>query len=154
MALFDSLIKPALDSVTALVGQFHLSPEDKAKAEQAIADARAKAQADALTYDAQLNAIAGENIRAEEQSGDKFTSRARPSFMYVVIGVIAFNYIALPIAQIFGSHVNPIQLPADLLTLFGVCVTGYTFSRLAEKVASLPGDSQMSVLGVKVGNKS
>ncbi len=152
--LFDSLIKPALDSVNDLIGQFHLDPADKAKAQQAIADASAKAQETAANYDIQLNSIAGQNIRADASSGDKYTARARPSFMYVIIAVLAFNYMALPLFQVFGSHVQPIVLPADLLTLFGVCITGYVVSRSAEKVAALPGDSQISVLGVKISNKS
>ncbi len=154
MALFDALISPALKAVSDVIGQFHLSPEDKAKAEQAVADAAAKAQQASMDYDVQLNAIAAKSIQTEEGSGDKFTQRARPSFMYVVIAVIGFNYIGIPFAQIFGSHVAPIVLPGDLLTLFGVCVTGYVVSRTAEKVAALPGDSQVSVLGMKVGNKN
>lgn len=154
MPVFDALIKPALDSVTTLIGQFHLSPEDKAKAEQAIAAANAQAQQAALDYDAKLNDIAGQNIRAEAQSGDKFTARARPAFMYVIIAVFAFNYIFIPFAQIFGSKVQPTTLPTDLLTLFGICVSGYAFSRTAEKIAAMPGDSQISVLGLKVGNKN
>lgn len=154
MALFDSLVKPALDSVTTLIQQFHLSPEQAQQAQQAMADAAAKAQQAALDYDAKLNDIAGQNIRAEAASGDKFTERARPSFMYLVMGVLAFNYIVLPAAQIFGSKVQPFALPPDLLTLFGVCVSGYAMSRTVEKVASLPGDSQMSVLGMKIGNKN
>lgn len=154
MALFDSLIKPALDSVTALISQFHMSPEEKMQAQQAIADASQKAQLAAQDYDIQLNAIAGQNIRADATSGDKYTERARPTFMYVVISVLAFNYIGLPIAEMFGSKVNPIVLPADVLTLFGVCVTGYVFSRTAEKVSALPGESQINVLGMKIGNKS
>ena len=152
--IFDALIKPALDSVTALIGQFHLSPEDKAKAEQAVADAAAKAQQAAVDYDVQLNTIAGQNIRSETGSSDKFTSRARPAFMYVVIAVLGFNYIFLPFAMIFGSKVSPIVLPPDLLTLFGFCVGGYAASRTLEKITAMPGDSQISIAGVKIGNKS
>src|SRR5690349_11377350 len=102
MALFDSLIKPALDSVTNLINQFHLSPEDKAKAEQAIRDAQEKARNDALEYDAKLNDIAGQNIRADAQNGDKFTSRARPMFMYIIEAILAANYILIPVAKLFG----------------------------------------------------
>src|SRR5690349_3277220 len=109
MALFDSLAKPALDSVTDIIKEFHMSPEDQAKFAQAAADAAAKAQQAAVDYDVQLNTIAGQNIRAETQSGDKFTARARPSFMYVIIAVFAFNYIFLPFAQIFGSKVQPVS---------------------------------------------
>jgi hypothetical protein len=152
--LFDSLIKPALDSVNDLIGQFHLSPEDAAKAQQALADASAKAAQTAADYDVQLNAIAGANIRADATDGDKYTERSRPTFLYVIIFVLAFNYVGIPIAQIFGSHVGPISLPADLLTLFGVAICGYSASRTIEKVSALPGDSQMSILGMKIGNKS
>ena len=153
MPLFDSLVKPAFDSVTGLIGEFHMSPEDKAKAQQALADAEQRARQTAADYDGKLNAIAGENIRAEMRCGDKFTERARPSFMYLVMAVLGFNYIAIPCCQIFGSKAQPVYLPGELLTLFGVCITGYVFNRTVEKVASLPGDSQISILGMRVGNK-
>ena len=154
MALFDSLVKPALDSVTAIISQFHLSPEEKAKAQQAIQDAADRAQQAALDYDVRLNDIAGQNIRADAQSGDKFTVRARPAFLYVIIAVLAFNYIALPCAQIFGSHVQPIQLPGDLLSLFGVAMCGYSFSRSLDKALALPGASEINVAGIlKASNK-
>jgi hypothetical protein len=152
--LFESLIKPALDSVNSIINDFHLSPEDKAKAQQAIADASAKAQQSAIDYDVQLNTIASANIRADATNGDKYAARARPSFLYVIIAVLAFNYMALPLAAVFGSHVAPIVLPADLLTLFGVALCGYTMSRTAEKIAAMPGNSEISALGIKVSQKS
>ena len=148
MAIFDAILKPALDSVTKLIGEFHLSPEEKAQAQQAIADASARAQQSAVDYEVKLNEIAGQNIRADAASGDKFTSRARPSFLYVIIAVLAFNYIGLPLAQIFGSHVPPIVLPADLLALFGICMTGYSYLRSADKALALPGDTSINVLGL------
>lgn len=153
MPIFDALIKPALDSVTGLVSEFHMSPEDKAKFAQATAEAAAKAAQASVDYDVKLNQIASDNIKADAGTGDKFTERARPSFMYVIIAVLAANYILIPLSNIFGSHVQPVALPGDLLTLFGIAITGYSMSRTVEKVASLPGDSQINVLGVKVGNK-
>ncbi len=153
MPLFDSLIKPALDSVTGLVSEFHLSPEDKLKFQAAAAELAAKTQQASFDYDARLNDIAGQNIRAEAQCEDKFSERARPSFMYLVMAVLAANYIMIPFCQIFGSKVQPVFLPGEVLTLFGVCITGYVFNRTVERVASLPGDSQISILGMKVGNK-
>ena len=74
-------------------------------------------------------------------------------FLYVIVAIFAVDYIVLPLAQLFGSHVQPVALPGDLLTLFGVGLTGYGISRTCEKVAALPGDSEISVLGVKIGNK-
>ena len=155
VSALGSAIGPVFDGLTKVIGEFHLSPEEKAQAEQAVADAQAKTLQASRDYEVQLNTIAGQNIRADASSGDKYTERARPTFMYVIIAVIAFNYIGLPIAQIWGSKVSPIVLPGDLLTLFGVCVTGYVMSRSAEKIAAMPGDSQVSVSGLlKVGQKS
>lgn len=153
MPIFEQLVAPALDSVKGIIEQFHESPEDKAKAQQALADVAAKAQLAAADYDSKLNQVASDNIRADTTSGDKFTARARPSFLYCIIAVLAFDYIAIPLAGICGSHMKPIELPGDLLSLFGVAMCGYSFSRTAEKIAALPGDSQMSFLGLKIGNK-
>lgn len=153
--LFTSSIGPAFDGIAKLIDQFHMSPEEKQQMQQAIADAAEKAKESAQNYEVQLNTIAGQNIRADAASGDKFTQRARPTFMYIVEAILAFNFIGIPGYQLLtGKMLNPVVLPADLLTLFGVCVTGYVMSRSAEKISSLPGDSQINVLGMKIGNKS
>ena len=154
MPIFDSLVSPLLTATQGIISEFHLSPEQAVEAQQKLAAAAQQAQKDANDYDAQLNETAAKNIQAEESSNDKYTERARPTFMYIIEAIFVFNFIFLPIAQIFGSKVQPIALPGDLLTLFGICITGYVFARSAEKVAAMPGDSQINVLGMKVGNKS
>jgi|SRR5579871_1062042 len=155
--LIVPILSQAFDGLTKIIGEFHMSPEEKAAAQQAIADAQQKAQQAAVDYDVQMNTIAGENIRADDATGDKFTQHARPWFMYIVEMVLAFNYIVIPLVQaVRGRALAPMTLPADLLTLFGVCVTGYVFNRTAEKVAAMPGDSQIKLpfgLG-SIGNKS
>jgi hypothetical protein len=154
MALFDSLVEPALNSVAALISECHMSPEEKQAAQLALADAGQKARQAAEDYDAKLNNIAGQNIRAEEMSGDAYTARARPTFLYMVIAILGFNYIVIPITDVFGSRVQPIRLPADLLTLFGVVIYGYITARSVDKTMALPGESQVSVLGIKASNKN
>jgi hypothetical protein len=129
---------------------------------QAKEAALEKLRTDAITVQqmendlqAKLNETAGQNIRADAQSGDKFTERARPTFMYIVEAILAFNFIGIPVVQLItGKAIQPFNLPADLLTLFGVCVTGYVMSRSVDKALALPGDSQVNVLGVKASNKS
>lgn len=155
MGAYSVIGQTIADTAISVIHEFHASPEEKAQAQQAVMDAAQKAKQAADDYDVQLNATAGQNIRADASSGDKYTSRARPTFMYVIIFILAFNYIGIPLAGIFGSHYQPIVLPGDLLTLFGVCVTGYVFNRTAEKISAIPGDSQVNVLGIiKAGNKS
>jgi Holin of 3TMs, for gene-transfer release len=153
-SLLSGGISGLADTAKGIIEEFHMSPEQKAEQLAKVATAQQAAIDSARNYEIQLNSIAGQNIRADAQSGDKFTERARPTFMYIIEFILAFNYIGLPVAQIFGSKVPPLVLPADLLVLFGTCVTGYVMARTADKTLSLPGDSQVNVLGVKLGNKS
>lgn len=75
---------------------------------------------------------ASANIRAEAESGDKYTSRARPTFMYMVIALLFWNYAIVPL---FGKE--PVNLPDALFYLFGFAVLGYTGARTFEKFAEL-----------------
>jgi hypothetical protein len=154
MAIFDSLIKPALDSVTKLIDEFHMSPDDKAKAQLALAQAAQQAAQAAQDYDAKLNDIAGQNIRAEETSGDKFTVRARPAVIWMGNLLILWNYGVVPVAGAHW-HLSPASLPEAFWWTWGTVVTGYVFSRSAEKISQMPGESQINLGGIlKVGNKS
>lgn len=81
-------------------------------------------------------------ILAEARSQDKWTSRARPSFMYVMYILILFS-IPMGIITIFSpeSAVKLTQgvkswlaaLPTELYTLFGVGYLGYTGARSWDK---------------------
>jgi phosphotransferase system glucose/maltose/N-acetylglucosamine-specific IIC component len=81
-------------------------------------------------------------IIAEAQSTDPWTSRARPSFMYVIyvlilagipIGILAAFRpdIANNIAS--GLNLWLRAIPDSLYTLFGVGYLGYTGARTIEK---------------------
>lgn len=137
-----------------IIEKFVPDPQAKAAALQQLQQNQIEIQKMSDDLEVKLNDIAGQNVRADAASGDKFTERARPTFMYIVEFILAFNFIGIPIANMFGSKVQPLVLPADLLTLFGVCVTGYVMSRTVDKALALPGESQVNVLGVKLGNKS
>lgn len=154
MGAFATLIGPAFDGLAKIIDNFHMSPEEKVQAQQAVADAQQKAQLAAQDYQVQLNAIAGQNIRAEETSDDNFTKRARPAVVWMGNALIAWNYGLVPV---FGVHwkLGPVVLPDAFWWTWGTVVTGYVFSRGAEKIAQMPGDSQMNLAGIlKIGNKS
>jgi len=79
-------------------------------------------------------------ILAEAQSADPWTSRARPSFLYVMyimilaaipMGILsAFNPdIAVKIADGLKAWLNAI--PNELWAVFGIGYTGYTVARSA-----------------------
>jgi H+/Cl- antiporter ClcA len=125
----SSLLKDGIDKIWP-------NPTDEAAAKVAIL----KATADAAV--SQLQA-ANQVMLAEASSQDKWTSRARPSFMYVIyvciltglpMGVLsAFNpETATNIAKGFQAWLSAI--PQDMWSLFGVGYVGYTGSRTWEKV--------------------
>jgi hypothetical protein len=136
-----------------IINKFVADPQAKADAIQKLAENQIEVQQMQNDIEVKLNDIAGQNIRADATNGDKFTERARPTFMYIIEFILVFNYAVIPVAEMFGSKVVPIVLPADLLTLFGVCVTGYVMARSVDKTMALSGDSQVNVLGIKASNK-
>jgi hypothetical protein len=84
-------------------------------------------------------------IIAEAQSADPWTSRARPSFLYVVyvlllwsipMGVLSIFRPDAAIAFTAGFKSWMLAIPEPVLTLFGVVMTGYVAGRSWEKVRS------------------
>lgn len=82
-------------------------------------------------------------ILAEANSSDPWTSRARPTFMYVIyvlilaslpMGVLhAYNpELAFSIADGFNNWL--VAIPSDLIALFGVGYVGYAGARSIEKI--------------------
>lgn len=82
-------------------------------------------------------------ILAEANSADPYTSRARPSFLYVVyilllwglpMGIISAISPETAIAIAAGFKAWLTAIPAELYVLFGTVMTGYTVARSVEKV--------------------
>ncbi len=137
MSVLDSIIGGNVgDLFQKIVGTFKLPPEKAAEMKE-LADQHAvelqkmqlemegKAQ-DALSREIEA---ASANIRAEATTGDKYTSRARPSFIYIMLAILLANYVVFPLA-----HMPPLQFPDALFWLFGSCMLGYTGARTWEKV--------------------
>lgn len=133
-------IDDAIGSVATLfntaIDKIWPNPEDKAKAEALTIQATASAAI------AQLQAAQAVML-AEASSSDPWTSRARPSFMYVMyvcilaaipMGVLfAFSpEVANRVATGFGAWLNAI--PESMWQLFGVGYLGYSGARSFEKV--------------------
>lgn len=80
---------------------------------------------------------------AESQSADPWTSRARPSFLYVVyvlllaglpMGVLSAFRPDLAVAVAAGFKAWLAAIPDSLYLLFGTVMTGYGIQRTVEKV--------------------
>jgi hypothetical protein len=118
-----------------LIDKFFTSDEDKAKAKLELMRQAQKGELDQLQI--QLSAIL-----AEASSSDPWTSRARPTFLYVIyvlilsavpMGVLHSFHpdVAASIAVGFGKWLNAI--PEPLYALFGAGYLGYTAFRSWDK---------------------
>jgi hypothetical protein len=106
---------------------------------------RAKLELLKLEGDQEAQAISRqmEAIIAEARSADPWTSRARPSFLYVMyalilwsvpMGLIAAANPATATAIAGGMTAYLKNLPSELYTLFGTGYLGYTAARTWGKV--------------------
>ncbi len=125
------------DLFQKIVGTFKLSPE-KAAELQSLAETHkvelAKLQIeleekanDAITQEIQAAAA---NIRAEATNGDKYTSRARPTFLYICNAILLWNYLLVPT---MGR--KSVDFPEPLFWLFGSVMLGYVGARSWEKIS-------------------
>jgi hypothetical protein len=119
-----------------IIDKLFPDPEQKAKAQIELLAMQQRGELDEMKI--QLSAII-----AEAQSADPWTSRARPSFLYVVYVLLLWS-IPMGIMTIFrpdaavaftaGFKAWMLAIPEPVLTLFGVVMTGYVAGRSWEKV--------------------
>ena len=119
-----------------LIDKLFPDPEQKAKAQLELLRMQQAGELDEMKT--ALSAII-----AEANSADPWTSRARPSFLYVVYVLLLWSIpmglltvfrpeAAASFTAGFGAWMQ--ALPEPILTLFGVVMTGYVAGRSWEKV--------------------
>ena len=129
-------ITAGMDLISKAIDKFVPDPGARDAAKLAMYEAQRSGDLDSIR-------VAMSAILAEANSTDAWTSRARPSFLYVVyimllfslpMGVVsAFNPdIAAHVAIGFQSWLTAI--PDSLYILFGTVMTGYGVQRTVEKV--------------------
>jgi hypothetical protein len=123
-----------VEGISKLIEEFHLSPEQKAQIQQAAQNLVVQQAQIEAARDEALAALQSKNITAETQSPDHFVSRARPTFLYVMIAAIGYSLILAPLINVFlHKGLVPMEIPGDYLSLFGVGFLGYTGARTYEK---------------------
>jgi hypothetical protein len=93
---------------------------------------QAEIEAALREHEVKLTDIAGQNIRAETQSDDKYTKRMRPTFGYIVCFILLWNFVITPLFKD-----APLDLPEALYWLFGSTILGYVGARSFDKYSSL-----------------
>lgn len=130
-----ALATGALKLGSALIDKLFPDPAEKAKAQAALLDLEQRGEL------AQINAQM-EMIVAEAQSEDPVTSRARPSFLYVIyimilasipMGILSAVSPETASAVITGAEAWLAAIPEALWTLFGAGYLGYTGMRSLDK---------------------
>lgn len=132
MALLDTLIGPIASIIDKII------PDKEARARAKLELLKLEGTQEMQLIEARLQAIV-----AEANSSDPWTSRARPSFLYVMymmilwalpMGVLAaFNPVAAhEIAAGMNAYLS--GLPEPLFALFGTGYLGYTAARQWGKV--------------------
>lgn len=129
------MIGSIVSLIDTALNKFIADPEAKAKAKLAMLEAHQNGEMKELELS--MSAIV-----SESQSKDKWTSRARPSFMYVMYILLLS---ALPMGLFFMFDAANAQLmvegfkmwlgaiPEQMWALFGVGYLGYTGARSFDK---------------------
>jgi len=145
--IFKGLVSgDPLQSISGLIDQFHLSPEQKAQVQQAAQALEAQRDEIEAARDEAMAQIQGQNVRAETQSEDAYVRRARPTFLYVMILGIAFSIIVFPILNLVTHQgLQMVAIPEAYLELFGVAFLGYTGARTWEKTRGTTDDIQSTL---------
>lgn len=132
MALIETLVGPLAGLIDKLI------PDPKARDAAKLELMKLQGSQELETLRTQLSAIV-----TEAQSSDPWTSRARPSFLYVMYAMILW---ALPMGLIAavrpqaaldiaaGMNAYLAGLPEPLYALFGTGYLGYTAARQWGKV--------------------
>lgn len=122
-----------------IIDKLFPDPEQKAKAQLELMALQQSGELDEVKT--RLSAIL-----AEAQSADPWTSRARPSFLYVVYILLLWS---LPMGVLFVFHPEAAErfttgfkawlaaIPEPILTLFGTVMLGYVVGRSYEKTKGI-----------------
>ncbi len=132
MAIFETLIGPIASIIDKII------PDKEARALAKLELIKLEGSQEMQMIEARLQAIV-----AEAQSGDPWTSRARPSFLYVMY-VLLLTALPMGVLSAFdpraardiatGMNSYLAGLPEPLYALFGTGYLGYTAARQWGKV--------------------
>lgn len=132
MSIIDTIIGPVAKIIDKII------PDKEARDRAKLELLRLQGEQELKELEVSISAIV-----AEAQSKDPWTSRARPSFMYVMYALILFA-IPMGVVSVFspetatgissGMTTYLRGIPESLYALFGTGYLGYTAARTYGKV--------------------
>ena len=132
MALFDAIIGPISQLLDRII------PDPRARDDAKLQLLKLQGDQEMAGLTAQMQAIV-----VEAQSPDPWTSRARPSFLYIMYALIAWSIpmgliaaVQPAMAAAIGAGMTAYLrgIPDELYSLFGTGYLGYTAARTWGKV--------------------
>jgi len=132
LALFDAILAPVSKLLDRII------PDPQARDQAKLELLKLQGDQELATIGAQMQAIV-----AEAQSTDPWTSRARPSFLYMMYALILWAIPMGLIAAVRPEMAKRIAdgmtaylrgIPEELYALFGTGYLGYTAARTWGKV--------------------
>ena len=127
MAIFEAIIGPVSNLLDKII------PDPRARDRAKLELLKLQGEQEMQAIGAQMQAIV-----AEAQSADPWTSRARPSFLYIMYALILWS---IPMGLISAVHPQMAKgiadgmtaylrgIPEELYALFGTGYLGYTAAR-------------------------
>lgn len=135
MAIIADAVSGLAGPLFSLVDKLFTSDEERAEAKRKLVELEQNGELEAMKVS--LSAIV-----AEAQSADPWTSRARPTFLYVIyllilaalpMGLVAAFEPEVALAVAAGVQAWLGAIPGDLWYLFGAGYLGYSASRSFDK---------------------
>lgn len=121
-------------SISDLIDQFHISPEQKAQMQQAAQQLELQRDQLVAARDEALAELQSKNIITDTSSSDSFVRRARPAFLWMMIAAMGVNLIIFPIINAaMHRGLTMLEIPSSYLDLFGAAFLGYAGMRSWEK---------------------
>lgn len=129
----QDLIEKVFDGIIGVVDELDISGDKKAELHKELAQLQQEAKKEANRHEEEIKSLQRDVLLAEIQ-GDSWLQRNwRPIFMFVLIAIVANNFLIAPYADaMFGSSVM-LELPSHLWTLITTAMGGYIGLRTFEK---------------------
>lgn len=128
-----------LTAILGLLGGPVAKIIDKAVPDKDLATKiKAEIQSEALRQDSEIAVAGASIIKAEVQSDSAAAKNWRPHLMYLIMGLLVFNGVAVPLVEAFSEVDLPIleawtAIPEQMWTLLQIGLGGYVVGRSVEK---------------------
>lgn len=136
MSVIDNILNIAnkvVNPVKDLISEFHMSPDEKVKADQALQQMQNAMTTEFIQFH-EKEMEAQKEIVLAEAKGSFLQRNWRPILMLSIVAIVVNNYIIYPYLTMFTDKAVVLELPDKLWNLMLVGTGGYIAGRSSEKI--------------------